>query len=84
MTNLGSLSYQKVCSVKIQTRWRGYYARKNFYHLLKQYYKEGNGVESRRKHFFEKEFFSYNEKFDKTMSSRSNQVNSLLRYFIVS
>jgi hypothetical protein len=80
MTNLGSLSYQKVCSVKIQTRWRGYFARKNFFHLLKKYYKDGNGIESRRKQFFEKEFFSYNEKFDKTMNSRSNQVNSLLRF----
>lgn len=79
MTSLGSLSFQKVCVMRIQRLWRGFIVRKHYRHRLRQYYKEGRGDENRRKQFFEKEFITYNQKIDKTVEDRSNQVNSLLR-----
>ena len=80
MTGLGSLSFQKVCTIKIQRLWRGYYVRKQYKVQLKQYYQQGKGTELARKRYYEKQFHSVSEKIDQNMLRRNDQVNHLLRY----
>lgn len=79
MTNLGSLSYQRYCAMKIQALARGFLARQQYKLKLRRFYKSGKGNEIQRKRYFEQEFTNVTKKMDASLDNRTNQVNSLLQ-----
>jgi hypothetical protein len=91
ITHIGSVAFTKVCAAKIQRNWRGYAARKLFRVRLRVYYKNlpnsnrptDEAQQARRKMYYENEFSSITNKLNQNLDSRSNQVNTMLRYACV-
>lgn len=80
MTNIGTMSHQKICCRKIQAVWRGYQARKEYRHLLRHHYKSGQSNINRdlQRKFYQQEVTTLATKLDDNMSSRAAQVDTLL------
>jgi hypothetical protein len=88
ITRIGSIAYSKVCAAKIQRLWRGYSVRKTHKVRLRNYYRDlakagrplDDKLQARRKHYYENEFSTITDKLNENLDSRSNQVNTMIRY----
>lgn len=80
VTNIGTMSNQKICCRTIQAAWRGYQARKEYRHLLRSHYKSGQSSINRdlQRKFYQQEVTTLATKLDDNMSSRAAQVDTLL------
>lgn len=78
-TQLGSKAYKVVCIKKIQSLWRGYCARKQFYQLRKQFYRKGEGNTRLRQQFYQKEFTSYTNSMIHEIDHRDSKIDQMFR-----
>lgn len=79
MTHLGYHGYEKNCAKIIQKYWRGYQTRKEYKLKLRRYYKSGKGNSILRQKYYEKEFSTFSNHMDKSIETRTNQVNDMLK-----
>jgi hypothetical protein len=80
VTNLGTVSHQKLSARRIQALWRGYQARLEYRHLLRSHYKSGqeNINKGLQRRFYQQEVTSLAAKLDSNMTSRAAKVDTLL------
>ncbi|KAF0682544.1 Aste57867_25342 [Aphanomyces stellatus] len=81
MTTQGERLYRVQCVLKIQTRLRGFLARKRFPVLLGQYYKRGFGSPSRRKAFYATKLGTISDRIVSAIDAREDSIDSLLAEF---
>lgn len=78
ITTKGSDLFQIVCTIKIQSLFRGYLSRKVYHSNLRKYYRQGKGITSQRKKFYEKELVSVANRITEDVEKRKSEVDSVL------
>ncbi|ETV84570.1 hypothetical protein, variant [Aphanomyces astaci] len=80
-TNQGERGYRIQCAVKIQTFVRGYFARRRFPALLRQYFKSGNGSPRRRQEFYASKISNISDRIVDAIEAREDSIDALLATF---